>query len=90
MNRTTKTATLTVADVTKAPALRPILTDDGVPTGVWLTLAPCVALDAKNRPTSLPTGSRITAPTCGGFHGVLGSNYEGRTLVGNGSICFRR
>lgn len=43
------TKTLTVADVTRAPAMRPAETEDGVRTGMWVTGADSVALADDGR-----------------------------------------
>lgn len=76
---TTET-TLTKADVTKSPKMRPARTEDGVTTGIWVTLAESVAL-VNGVPRRLPAGTLLSAPTSAGNDGSLGCMVQRRALV---------
>jgi hypothetical protein len=80
MNATTIKA-LAASDVTKAPAMRPILSEDGVRTGLWETLAESVAVVA-GKPAPVPAGMRLTDPISAGHYATIGRSECRRTVDG--------
>lgn len=90
MTKTTTTErALTTAEVTKAPKLRPAKTEDGVHTGMWVTLHASVAL-SDHGPIAVPTGTLITSPISGGIDGRLSSMCERRKIGTNGATIVYR
>ena len=77
------TTVLTMASVTKAPKMRPTKTEDGVHTGLWVTLSESVGLIGRDVAV-IPAGTLLSSPICGGFHNGLGAHYQQRTNVSSG------
>ena len=75
----------TINDVTRKPATKPLKTDDGVCTGILITLRESVAL-ADDKPLEIPAGTLITGAICGGHSSRLGSNYAGHQLSTSGTF----
>lgn len=83
------TETITIASVTKAPKLRPAKTEDGVNTGMWVTLAPSIAL-SRSGPMEIAAGTCITGSLAGGWHDALNSMYSARKIGhGGNQILYR-
>jgi hypothetical protein len=86
----TNEAKLTVADVTKRPATKPAMTEDGVGTGMEVTLVESVALANNGDVIRVPAGTLISQPLCGGFDGKLNANYSGCKIGTDGEeIVYR-
>ena len=78
---------LSTNDVTRKPKTKPAKTEDGVATGMLITLAESVAL-AGAEPVRVPAGTLITHAICGGYSGRLRCNYSGHSM-GSMSVNYR-
>lgn len=76
-------------DVTKTPSTKPALTEDGVATGMYITLASSVAMK-NGAPAVIPPGTLISGPLSRGFDGTLNCNVERRKIGTDGDeIVYR-
>lgn len=81
--------TLTVADVTARPKTRPAKTEDGVETGMHVTLTDSIAMSG-GKIVRVPAGSLISGPISGGID-IDGCTMTTRCKLGLGGpdLVFR-
>lgn len=77
----------TESKITKTPKTRPAKTEDGIATGMLVTLHESVAIDMRGNEKVLPPGSLISRPLSGGFDGRVNSNVS-RHKLGDEEISF--
>jgi hypothetical protein len=90
MNYQEKTAV--ASKVTVAPACKPAKTEEGITTGMWVTIGPSVGMrqvggEGDVVAVEIPAGSLISSVTSSGNHTLLGMS-ESRKF-GDAEITYR-
>lgn len=77
-------------NITKTPKTKAAKTQDGISTGMLITLEEGVAIDSNGQEKVVPAGSLISRALSGGFDGRINGMSDCRKLgTGGDEVVFR-